>query len=580
MSRAAPGGSSRYGDEPAASRGTIIVRRTRLATGLILFSFATTHFLNHACGLMRLDAMEAVRLVLLWPWRTVIGQLLLYGSFTIHAGLGLYALYRRRHFRMPASERWQLLLGLSIPPLFLAHAINVRLGMLLFGLPDNYQRVLTNLWFLAPDPVARLTQQFLLLLILWVHGCIGLAMWLRTKRWYARWLPALATAVTLLPVLALLGIGEAGWQAIDAETAVPALFHGFALNGTVAGMGLTNLRMWALGLYGALLSCVLALRVLRRRHERHQGLLAITYPDGRVVTVPHGFSVLEASRWAGIAHASICGGRGRCSTCRVLVTQRLADLPAASVLERNTLARIGTPPGVRLACQLRPVHALSVIPLLAADGALLGPAIAALHERRVATIFVDLRDSTGLADGRLPYDALYIVDRYVAMVSHAVAAQGGTVTSVAGDGITAFFAGDGTPAEACRQALRAIAALWRALDALAQDISAEFQHALRFGVGCHIGLAVIGERSQSHAVHFLGEVGNIAARLEALTKVLDCVVVLSRDVVAGARLGVPTPPAQRVQIGSVTGQVETISVRSLDTLDAWLVSVDAEVSRA
>src|SRR5580692_2327999 len=188
MSRAAPGGSSRYGDEPAASRGTIIVRRTRLATGLILFSFATTHFLNHACGLMRLDAMEAVRLVLLWPWRTVIGQLLLYGSFTIHAGLGLYALYRRRHFRMPASERWQLLLGLSIPPLFLAHAINVRLGMLLFGLPDNYQRVLTNLWFLAPDPVARLTQQFLLLLILWVHGCIGVAMWLRTKRWYARWL--------------------------------------------------------------------------------------------------------------------------------------------------------------------------------------------------------------------------------------------------------------------------------------------------------------------------------------------------------------------------------------------------------
>lgn len=55
---------------------------------------------------------------------------------------------------------------------------------MLFGLPDSYQRVLANLWFLAPDPVARLTQQFLLLLILWIHGCLGLGMWLRAKPWY------------------------------------------------------------------------------------------------------------------------------------------------------------------------------------------------------------------------------------------------------------------------------------------------------------------------------------------------------------------------------------------------------------
>lgn len=579
ISGAAQGGGP-PGDEPAASRSSIVIRRTRLTTGLILFCFATTHFLNHASGLLRLDAMEAVRLVLLWPWRTVVGQLLLYGSFTIHAGLGLYALYRRRHFRMPPSERWQLLLGLSIPPVFLAHAINVRLGMLLYGVPDSYARVLTNLWFLAPDPVARLTQQLLLLLVLWIHGCIGLAMWLRTKPWYARWLPALATAVTLLPVLAAIGIGEAGWQAIDAEAAVPTLFHGFALNGTKAGEGLTELRLWALALYGALLAGVLALRALRQRHEKCQGLLAITYPDGRMVTVPHGFSVLEASRWAGIAHASICGGRGRCSTCRVLVTHGVAQLPAISALESATLARIGAAAAVRLACQLRPTHALAVIPLLAGDGTLPRPVIAATRERTVAAIFVDLRDSTGLADGRLPYDALYIVDRYVATVSHAVAAQGGTVTSVAGDGITAFFDGDGTPEVACRQALRAIAALWRALDTLAADIQTEFQHALRFGVGCHVGLAVIGERSQSQAVQFLGEVGNIAARLEALTKAIGCVAVLSRGVIDGARLGVPTPPTQTVRIGSVTGEVETVSVHSAGTLDTWLATVDAALSRA
>jgi adenylate cyclase len=560
-------------DEPvAALRFSAVERRVRHVTGLILFSFATTHFLNHACGLLRLDALEATRLVLLWPWRTVIGQGLLYGSFAVHGGLGLHALYRRRHFRMPIGERWQLLLGLSIPPLFIAHAINVRLGTLLFGLPDSYPRVLTNLWFLASNPAARLAQQFLLLVILWIHGCLGLAMWLRSKAWYPQWAPVFATAITLLPVLAVLGIAEAGWQAVDAAAVEPQLFRRYALAGTSAGVSLTDLRDWALVLYGALVLGVLALRTLRQRRERRDQPVVITYPRGRAVTVPHGFSVLEASRWARIEHASICGGRGRCSTCRVLVMAGLDDLPQASALERATLQRIGAPVRVRLACQLRPDRALAVIPLLTTDNAHSHAVIAASHEREIATIFVDLRNSTRLADGRLPYDALYIVDRYVTAVGNAVEAHGGQVTSVAGDGITAFFGTDCAPAEACRRALHAIEALWRALDALGQEILVEFNHVLRFGVGCHVGLAVIGELSHHHTVQFLGEVGNIAARLEGMTKELDCVVVLSRDVVERAGFDMPTPPMQRMRIKSVTSDIETIAIRSAETIAEWLMA--------
>jgi adenylate cyclase len=572
VSRAANGSSGLPHDKPdAALRFSAIERRARHVTGLILFSFATTHFLNHACGLLRLDAMEAARLVLLWPWRTVIGQVLLYGSFAVHGGLGLYALYRRRHFRMPRGERWQLLLGLSIPTLFAAHAINVRLGTLLFGLDDSYPRVLTNLWFLAADPGPRMTQQFLLLLILWTHGCLGIAMWLRPKPWYPRWAPMLAVAITLLPVLAVLGIAEAGWQAVDAAAVEPQLFRNYVLAGTPIGASLTDLRNWTLALYGALVIGVLTLRALRQRRERRDRPVVITYPAGRAVTVPHGFSVLEASRWAGIDHASICGGRGRCSTCRVLVTAGLEGLPPASALERTTLERIGAPARVRLACQLRPGRALAVIPLLSTDDTHPHAVIAASHEREIAAIFVDLRDSTRLADGRLPYDALYIVDRYVSAVSHAVETHGGQVTSVAGDGITAFFGADCTPVEACQQALRAIEALWRALDALGQEILAEFHHALRFGVGCHVGLAVIGELSHQHTVQFLGEVGNIAARLEGMTKALDCVAVLSRDVVERAGFDMPIPRTQRVRITSVTADVETIAIRSAETLAEWLV---------
>jgi class 3 adenylate cyclase len=77
-----------------------------------------------------------------------------------------------------------------------------------------------------------------------------------------------------------------------------------------------------------------------------------------------------------------------------------------------------------------------VVPLLATDDTHPPVTIAASQEREIAAIFVDLRESTRLAAGRLPYDALYIVGRYVTVVGRAVEAHGGQVTSVAGDGIT------------------------------------------------------------------------------------------------------------------------------------------------
>jgi adenylate cyclase len=41
------------------------IRRTRIVTGLVLFTYLTTHLLNHALGLISLDAMEAGRT---WFW--------------------------------------------------------------------------------------------------------------------------------------------------------------------------------------------------------------------------------------------------------------------------------------------------------------------------------------------------------------------------------------------------------------------------------------------------------------------------------------------------------------------------------
>src|SRR5262249_58323506 len=88
--------------------------------------------------------------------------------------------------------------------------------------------------------------------------------------------------------------------------------------------------------YLRLVIVVFRLRGARNWHAKRFRAVRITYPGHRVVTVPSGFSVLEASRWTGIPHASVCGGRGRCSTCKVRIVESARRLAASNPLERVT----------------------------------------------------------------------------------------------------------------------------------------------------------------------------------------------------------------------------------------------------
>ena len=92
------------GDIRAPRAGRPIERPLRLATGLILFGYATSHLVNHAFGIRSVEAFQAAGLLLLKPWQSVPGRLVLYTAFFVHCGLGLYAVYRRRHLRIPPGE--------------------------------------------------------------------------------------------------------------------------------------------------------------------------------------------------------------------------------------------------------------------------------------------------------------------------------------------------------------------------------------------------------------------------------------------------------------------------------------------
>ncbi|HSB41114.1 MAG TPA: adenylate/guanylate cyclase domain-containing protein [Methylomirabilota bacterium] len=528
---------------PSARSAAAVVRQIRLWAGLVLFTYVSLHLLNHSLGLISLDAMLAGQEWFLRLWRSRPGTLALYGAFTVHLLLAYWSLYRRRTLRMPAWEATQLTLGLTIPPLLVWHVVATRLAHEVAGTEPSYTLVVLALWQL--DPVAGLRQS-VALVIAWLHGCVGLHFWLRLRPWYARVARLIYSGFLLLPVLALLGFAGAGREVarlaqdpafvprVFAETRPPRPEQRAVLGGVATGF------FW--GHLGAI-ALILAARGTREHLRRRQGI-RVGYPDGREVLVPRGFTVLEASRSAGIPHASVCGGRGRCSTCRVRVTRGEEHLPAATLEELRVLGRVGAPSHVRLACQVRPRGDLAVVPLVPA-GVEPAEALGAGDHRdgrelTIAVLFADLRGFTRLAERKLPYDVVFILNRYFEAVGSAITDAGGIVNQFTGDGVMALFGVDGGPEAGCRQAVRAAGAMVARVQELSRTLAADLDAALQLGIGIHSGPAVVGRMGYASTTYLtaVGDTVHVAARLEALTKDYGCELVLSEDAAVRAGLEV------------------------------------------
>ena len=249
---------------------------------------------------------------------------------------------------------------------------------------------------------------------------------------------------------------------------------------------------------------------------------------------------------AAVPHASICGGRGRCSTCRVQVRGQPGAVPPPRDDEQRVLNRIRAIGSIRLACQLRPTGAVEVAPLLPPSlpvgGVALPADIAAGSERDIAVLFADLRGFTSLSEGRLPYDVVFVLNRYFGAMGRAIETAGGRVDKFLGDGIMALFGVEDDPARACRQALEAARLMSLRLDELNQVLREELGAPLRIGIGIHAGPAIVGEIGYAGAAPLtaIGDTVNTASRLEGLAKEYGVELVVSDEVVA--RAGIDRSP--------------------------------------
>ncbi|TBA78196.1 adenylate/guanylate cyclase domain-containing protein (plasmid) [Rhizobium ruizarguesonis] len=515
------------------------IRRARLGSGLVIFIFVLLHLSNHAIGLISVAAADKAAHLFLAIWRNPLGTAIFYSSVLIHIALVLRAIYMRRSLVMPKGEMAQIVLGLLIPLLLLDHVIGTRIAHELYGYIDDYETVVGMLWIRNPANGAR---QALGVVAVWIHGCIGIHFWLRYRSWYPDFAPLLLALAILVPVLSLLGFVEMGRTLADPSyqqsMTVSAYKEGintrYASNPEVH----RQVAMIRAGLYGAFSASLLIVVAARARRKLKERLdqVAVNYPGGEVIRVPRGFSVLEASRLGGLPHYSVCGGKGQCSTCRVQILGDYDSLPAPDKMEETTLRRINAGPDVRLACQLRPNRDVAVAPLLV-------PAIEAAlpansqetspgREREIAVLFVDIRHFTTLTETRLPFDVVFLLNRYFAIIGKAVEQAGGRLDKFIGDGAMALFGLNTTPEEACRQALNAAAAIVAEIEKLAAELADELALPLRIAIGIHTGPAVVGTMGYGRvrSMTAIGDTVNVASRLESAAKEFEAAIVISEPV--------------------------------------------------
>jgi adenylate cyclase len=540
------------------------VRRLRLWSGLVIASFVLLHLVNHALGLLSLDVMDGFRRQNARLWQSPPGTVALYGSLLVHAALALWSVYRRRTLRMPAWEASQLALGLSVPVLLAGHVGGTRLAQVLMDFDVDYPYVLAVLW---GNDWWR-WRQALLVLVVWGHAVVGLHFWLRLRSAYRPMLPVLYPLAVLVPVLALLGYARAGLEVselvLDPDHR-SAIFVGWNAASDGHRSLVRAFAPTAWWVMGGLLGAVLLGRYLRGRHESAHARVRLEHPE-RSLHVRPGRTVLEALRAAGIPHASVCGGRARCTTCRIRVGAGAEHLPAPTAIESGALERIQAADNVRLACQLRPRRDLAFAPLLSPDTGARDLARAGGvqgRERRVAILFIDLRASTRLGETRLPFDVVFILNQFFAEMSAALAVTNGHYAQFSGDGLMALYGMESGLAQGSLEAIRGAAEMSRRLARLNHRLAGELEQPLRVGIGIHCGEAIVGTMGppSSPNLSAVGDNVNVAARLEGQTKVFECTLVVSAETARHAELDLDAFPLREA---AVRGRAEPVPVYAVD----------------
>lgn len=267
----------------------------------------------------------------------------------------------------------------------------------------------------------------------------------------------------------------------------------------------------------------------------------IDFNGEKVVPVTEGQSILQASLAAGIPHYHACGGKGECTTCRVLVLEGKEQLSPMNTCEAAIKRFKKFPDNVRLACQTYVKgEGLKVQRLVRddadryifVDGEQENTARVMGERRKLALFFIDIRNFTPFMEANLPFDVIHIMRRIFALSQKAISMYQGEIIDTAGDGFYAVFGLETNIRKAAESAVLAGLKILEDLRIFNNTyMQLYFNHFFEVGIGVHVGQVVVGNVGigLNNNLTAMGYPVNIAARLQAATKELNNSFVISES---------------------------------------------------
>ncbi|MBT6508749.1 MAG: 2Fe-2S iron-sulfur cluster binding domain-containing protein [Marinovum sp.] len=509
-----------------------LIRRARMYSGLVIFLYVTVHLVNHSMGLISLEVMEGLRQRVSAFNRNIVVSLTLYGALLVHTLLGFHHLLTRRSFKMSAKDWTQLVTSFALPLVLLPHIFASGYTPRFKDAQTSYKVVLNGM--LEDGGIYFMG---LFVIFVWVHGIIGITSMIKFHPVYQKYKNAFLVVSWLLPILAVLGAVTASKElATDIENNKIIMEQVYAeanIGKELEAELMQTSDMLMVNYLFILLGVILFVFVLHQVRKAFRKI-KITYPNGKEVRVAKGTSILEASREHRIGHVSMCGGRGRCSTCRVRVMSDIETLPPRNGIESLVAERLSLQDNVRLACQLRPTSAVEVRPLVNAPVETLTTEDRETlcgREEEIVVMFVDLRGFTAISEKLLPYDTVYLLNQYFKIAGEAIVQSGGRIDKFIGDGIMALFTDGSGVEENSKNALLAAGKLAEGIKELSTETSSDFGSDLKFGIGIHAGTSVVGVMGYGENITdtAIGDCVNVASRLEQLTKEEECQLIITSD---------------------------------------------------
>ncbi len=295
-------------------------------------------------------------------------------------------------------------------------------------------------------------------------------------------------------------------------------------------------------------------------------------PDGKKGEVGQGDTILQAALQAGVPLTHICGGHGRCSTCRVLVLEGLENCAPRSPREQTVADLLQFSPAVRLACQTEvngPVKVRRLV-LDEADVELsslvigeAGPSTVG-KEKEILILFADIRGFTAFAETLLPYDVIHVLNRFFHQMGKVITRHGGEINAYMGDGLMALFEAE-DPADGALRAVRAGLDMQAEVEKLKPYLEELYQRSFAIRIGLHYGQVVAGSLgtlgNRKHTV--IGDAVNFASRIEAANKEAGTRFLMSADCYRLVRERVRVGRIVNLQVPGKTGSYTLYEITGL-----------------